>query len=426
MEPPVKPTFKEAFRFWLKLGFISFGGPAGQIAIMHEEVVERKKWVSEEQFLHGLNFCMLLPGPEAQQLATYLGWRLHRTWGGIAAGALFVLPSAVLLWLLAWIYMEWGDVQWVSAVFSGLLPAVLAIIVAAAWRIGKKVLKNRVLWILAAAAFVALFVFKLPFVLVVLGAGLAGWLGGRWKPGQLVALGGHGGADVGQEDGAFFQRGDWIRMLRVTATGLALWWLPVLAVGLGFGFGSIFFQQGIFFSKAALLTFGGAYAVLPYVAQQAVGHFQWLSMEQMMSGLALAETTPGPLVMVLQFVGFIGAWQRPGNLAPLAAGTLGAAVTTWTTFLPSFVFIFLGAPSIERLQKVPRLGAALSAITAAVVGVIANLAVWFGWEMAQGEAVWNLPLAVIFFCLLHFWKWPVPALLVLAAVWGLGFHLATV
>jgi chromate transporter len=419
MTEPSRPAFREAFRFWLKLGFISFGGPAGQIAIMHEEVVERKKWATEEQFLHGLNYCMLLPGPEAQQLATYLGWLLHGAKGGIVAGALFVLPSVLLLWALAWIYMAWGEVRWVSAVFSGLLPAVLAIVMAAAWRIGKKVLKNGAMWFFTVAAFGALFVFKIPFVWVVLGAGALGWWGGRWKPSLFVVLGTPGETAGEPAVSSLFRAGDGVRFLRVLAAGLALWWLPLVATGLVFGFGSIFFQQGLFFSKAALVTFGGAYAVLPYVAQQAVEHFGWLSMQQMMSGLALAETTPGPLIMVLQFVGFVGAWQAASGLPPLAAGTLGAAVTTWATFLPSFLFIFLGAPYIDRLRQIPRLTAALSAITAAVVGVIANLAVWFGWEMARTEAVWNLPLALIFFALLQFHKWSPGAVIAAAAICGL-------
>jgi len=371
------PSFLEALRFWLKLGFISFGGPAGQIAIMHRELVEKRRWISESHFLHALNFCMLLPGPEAQQLATYLGWRLHGARGGIASGALFVLPSAFILFGLSWLYMGGGRWPWLAAIFHGLLPAVIAVVAAAVLRIGQKALKTPALWGLAALSFVAIYFFKISFLLIVLAAALAGFFGPRR----------HFPAGKGHESGKSDDHGTVIlppapkgsvkRSMLVAATCLALWWLPVFAIAQWLGWGSTFAQQGLFFSKAALVTFGGAYAVLPYVAQQAVENHGWLSHAQMMSGLALAETTPGPLIMVLQFVGFVGGWQHPGGFSPLAGAALGAAITTWVTFLPCFLFIFLGGPHIERLGETPRLSAALIAITAAVVGVIISLGVKF-------------------------------------------------
>jgi chromate transporter len=364
-----RPTFREALRFWVKLGFISFGGPSGQIAIMHAELVEKRRWIGEPQFLHALNYCMLLPGPEAQQLATYIGWVLHRTWGGIAAGALFVLPSALILWAMTWAYAVHGGATWVVAVFDGLKPAVLAIVGAALWRIGRRALKSGVLWALAAAAFVCLFFFRVPFPLVVLGAGLAGMLGlVRAAP----------AAGTAGSDPAASAHPNFGRTLRVGAVCLALWWAPVVALAAWLGADHVLVRQGLFFSKAALVTFGGAYAVLPYVSQQAVEAYGWLDADQMLDGLGLAETTPGPLIMVLQFVGFLGAWKLHDPFSPLVAGTLGAGITTWTTFLPSFLWIFVGAPWIERLRSQARLTAALSAITAAVVGVILNLAIWFG------------------------------------------------
>ena len=382
--PPPMPTFVEALRFWLKLGLISFGGPAGQMAIMHRELVERRRWISELHFLHALNFCMLLPGPEAQQLATYLGWRLHGARGGVAAGALFVLPSAVLLWALSWLYMTQGNVGWVAGMFYGMLPAVMAVVFAALLRIGRKALKTPALWLMAVASFVAIFVGRISFLYIILAAALAGALGRRWWPRQFPANAGHeNGSD--EDEASVLQLPTappatvW-RALKITLCCLALWWTPILALGLWQGWGSTLFHQGVFFSQAALVTFGGAYAVLPYVAQQAVEHYSWLSHAQMMTGLGLAETTPGPLIMVLQFVGFVGAWQHSEGLSSLAAGTLGACITTWTTFVPCFLFVFLGAPYVEHLRSRPLLAAVLTTITAAVVGVILNLAVWFSWH----------------------------------------------
>ena len=381
---PAFPSFREALRFWIKLGFISFGGPAGQIAIMHKELVEKRRWISEPHFLHALNFCMLLPGPEAQQLATYLGWRLHGARGGIAAGALFVLPSVVILWALSWLYMTHGDVSWVKSVFYGLVPAVIAIIASAGLRIGRKALKTPALWLVAAGSFVAIFYFKVSFVWIILAAAAIGWLGSRLLPQQFPATQPHGDDADDSEQGFLklppSQAATWLRTLKVVAVCCALWWTPVLLSGVWQGWESVIFREGVFFSKAALMTFGGAYAVLPYVAQQAVEHHGWLTQPQMMSGLALAETTPGPLIMVLQFVGFVGAWQHPGAMSPLLAGTMGALVTTWATFLPCFLFIFLGGPHVEHLRSRPALSIMLTAITASVVGVIVNLAVWFAWH----------------------------------------------
>lgn len=373
------PTFAEALRYWLKLGCISFGGPAGQIAIMHKELVEKRRWISEEHFLHALNFCMLLPGPEAQQLATYLGWRLHGAIGGIAAGALFVLPSMFILFALSWLYMAGGHLPWLAAVFHGLLAAVIAVVAEAVLRIGKKALRSPALWLLAAVSFGSIYFLHISFVFIILGAALLGWVGHRISPGQFPAGKGHGAAKEESECLALppVPPFSWARYAVVTAVCLALWWLPVIALASWLGWSSTQAQQGLFFSKAALVTFGGAYAVLPYVTQQAVETHGWLSHPQMMSGLALAETTPGPLIMVLQFVGFVGGWQHPGALSPLAGASVGALITTWVTFIPCFLFVFLGAPQIERLGQQPRLSAALTAITAAVVGVILNLGVKF-------------------------------------------------
>lgn len=443
--PSPAPSFREALRFWVKLGFISFGGPAGQIAIMHTELVDRKRWISEPLFLHALNFCMLLPGPEAQQLATYLGWRLHGARGGIVAGALFVLPAVVILWALSWLYMSLGHVEWVAAIFYGLQPAVMAIVAAAVLRVGRKALRNSVMWGLAVAAFVALFVFKAPFAAVMLGAGILGWIGSQIAPryfgggkDQAESRGapaaGCGGSsnpaveDLGEE--AAGPRSGWSHALRVVGSGTLLWWGPILLAGWVAGWQSVWFKLGFFFSKAALITFGGAYAVLPYVAQQAVDQHHWLTTPQMMSGLALAETTPGPLIMVLQFVGFAGAWQNPGSLPPLLAATLGAAITTWATFLPSFIFVITGAPFIERLRRVRGLTATLSAITAAVVGVILNLAVWFGihtlWPGGGPVDLFALALATVLFAGMHWRKWDVIPVVMVGGGLGLVWRLLVV
>lgn len=402
---PIKgPTATEALKFWLKLGFISFGGPTGQIAIMHRELVERRKWVGESQFLHALNFCMLLPGPEAQQLATYIGWLLHRTPGGIAAGGLFVLPSVLILWLLSYVYVAHGSVTWIGDAFTGLKPAVVAIVLDAVVRIGRRVLKNAVAWVLSATAFVAIFFLNAPFPLIIFSAGLIGLAGGRFAKKYFLILKGHSGDDSTETAAlraalAASTPPSFARSIRVLVVCLVLWWMPVIAAARLLGSNAAVTQQGIFFSKAAMVTFGGAYAVLPYVAQQAVERYEWLNANQMLDGLGLAETTPGPLIMVVQFVGFVGAWNHPGDLPPLLAATLGALVTTWVTFVPCFLWIFLGAPYVERMRSVESLMAALSAITAAVVGVVLNLAVWFAvqvlWKSGIGPDWFSIAVALV-------------------------------
>ena len=388
---PAPVGFGEALRFWLKLGFISFGGPAGQIAIMHSELVERRRWISEQRFLHALNYCMLLPGPEAQQLATYIGWLMHRTRGGIVAGALFVLPSLFILIALSWVYLRFGDVPVVAGIFLGLKPAVTALVLHAAHRIGTRALKNRWMWGIAAASFVAIFAFDTPFPAIVLAAGLIGHFGARRWPAVFALGGSHGSAHMGYGPAliddhtptpphARFSRR---RLAVVLGIGLALWLLAMAALLLTQGVQGTLTQMGWFFTKAALLTFGGAYAVLPYVYQGAVDSHQWLTGPQMMDGLALGETTPGPLIMVVAFVGFVGGWGRQvlGPDALFLGGALAATVVTFFTFLPSFVFILAGGPLVEATHG--RLGftAPLSAITAAVVGVIFNLALFFGYHV---------------------------------------------
>ena len=414
------PSFAEAFRFWLKLGFISFGGPAGQIAIMHAELVERRKWIAEDRFLHALNYCMLLPGPEATQLATYIGWLLHRTWGGIVAGTLFVLPSVFILWALSFVYAKFGNLPWVASIFYGLKPAMLAIVAAAVIRIGKKALQNEVMWALAALAFVAIYFFRVPFPVIVISAGLIGLLGGKlWKEKFLVIAHKTENVVTPREH----TKPSFTRAAKVLAVCLALWLGPLLLAGSLLGWQHTIVREGLFFSKAAMVTFGGAYAVLPYVSQEAVEKYHWLSAPQMLDGLGLAETTPGPLIMVLQFVGFLGAWHDPGNLHPLFAGTLGALMTTWTTFVPCFLWIFLGAPHIEQLHGNRALTTALSAVTAAVVGVILNLAIWFGVHVlfpAPRQIDWfAVGLSAGIFAGLVKWNWNVVPVILASGVLGL-------
>ena len=389
--PPVV-SFNEAFRFWLLLGFISFGGPAGQIAIMHRELVERRRWVSEKRFLHALNFCMVLPGPEAQQLATYLGWLMHRTRGGVLAGTLFVLPSLALLIALSWIYMAFGQQPLIAGIFYGIKPAVAAIVLHALHRIARKSLGNLFLtpapWALAAMSFIAIWALQWPFPAVVLGAMLIGALLARIAPNALAHGGGHAAAGSAPHPAALIDddtptpphaRFLGSRLASVLAVGAALWLLPMAALLLSQGWSGTLTQMGWFFTKAALLTFGGAYAVLPYVNQAAVEHYQWLSTAQMMDGLALGETTPGPLIIVVAFVGFVGGWTRQvlGPDALFLGAALAGCVASWFTFLPSFIFILAGGPWVESTRGNLRLTAPLAAVTAAVVGVIANLALFF-------------------------------------------------
>ena len=402
-------SFGEAFRFWVKLGFISFGGPAGQIAIMHRELVERRRWLSEERFLHALNYCMLLPGPEAQQLAIYIGWLMHRTWGGIVAGAFFVIPSIFILLALSYVYAKYGQLSSVADVLNGFKPVVVAIVVEAVIKIGGRALKRRIHFLIAAAAFGAIFFLHIPFPIIVLAAGLCGLAGTRFWPESFVATQTKAALPLRRlmDKGASDEtgRGEVLadsasspsfvieddapppahtlpsksRTLKILATGLVLWALPFAAIVWWRGWGSLHAQEYRFFTQAALVTFGGAYAVLAYVTQAAVGSYGWLTNAQAVDGLALAETTPGPLIMVLQFVGFMAAWNHPpGDMGQTASAVTGALITTYTTFLPCFLFIFLGAPYIETLRGNKNLTGALSGITAAVVGVILNLALVFG------------------------------------------------
>ena len=379
-----RPSFGEAVAVWLKIGCLSFGGPAGQIALMHRIVVDEKKWLPEPQFLHALNFCMLLPGPEAQQLATYIGWLLHKTKGGIMAGGLFILPGVIAIMGLSYIYAAYGNVWYIEALFFGLKAAVLAIVIQAVVRVGKRALRNRIMLALAAIAFIAIFFFAVPFPLIIIGAGIVGYLGARSGRPEFAAVE-HGGAK-GQPAAIDSMLGETMpdhvrpnasRALAAGAVWLSLWLMPVAALLIAFGEANVFSQIALFFSKMALVTFGGAYAVLAYVAQQAVEHYHWVSPREMLDGLGMAETTPGPLIMVLQFVGFMAAFRDHGTLSPMLAGTLGGLLATWVTFTPCFLWIFLGAPFIENLRGNKGLAGALSAITAAVVGVILNLSIWF-------------------------------------------------
>ncbi|WP_373991251.1 chromate efflux transporter [Duganella sp. BuS-21] len=388
---PPSISFWQAFRFWLKLGLISFGGPAGQISIMHQELVENRRWISERRFLHALNYCMLLPGPEAQQLATYIGWMMHKTKGGIVAGLLFVLPSLVILIALSWLYIAFGELTIVAGLFYGIKPAVTAIVVQAAHRIGSRALKNNWLWGIAAASFIAIFALNVPFPAIVAVAAAIGSVGGRVAPDKFALGGGHGKA--GQSYGPALIDDDtpipehatfrWSRLARVLAVGAVLWAVPMGLLTACYGWHHTLTQMSWFFTKAALLTFGGAYAVLPYVYQGAVGHFGWLNGTQMIDGLALGETTPGPLIMVVAFVAFVGGYVKAvfGPDALFLAGAVAASLVTWFTFLPSFLFILAGGPLVESTHGELSFTAPLTAITAAVVGVILNLALFFGFHV---------------------------------------------
>jgi chromate transporter len=444
-------AFRTALAYWLKLGFISFGGPAGQIAIMHAELVEKRRWISERRFLHALNYCMVLPGPEAQQLATYIGWLLHGTWGGIAAGSLFVLPSLFILMALSWIYVAFGHVSIAEGIFYGVKPAVVAIVAAAVIRIGSRAIKNVLTLSFAIASFVALAVFKVPFPLIVLAAGVLGYVGSKVWPDSFSLGGGHGSPDEGAATGENGSAGSviddhheilphtrpsWVRFAVHVAVGAALWAAPMGLLYWWQGWNGTHTQMGWLFTLAALVTFGGAYAVLPFVAQNAVAVYGWLRPGQMIDGLALGETTPGPLIMVVSFVGFVGGWQQAGM--DWQGAVLGCVVATYFTFLPSFLFILLGAPFIEQMRGELRLTAALSGITAAVVGVILNLALFFGMHvfLPNVEFSWdtlaNFPtasvdwLAVIVSAtaFVALWRFKIDVLYVVAAcsVIGLAAH----
>lgn len=380
--PPPAPAFSEALRIWIKVALLSFGGPAGQIAVMHRLVVEEKRWIDERRFLTALNYAMILPGPEAQQLAIYLGWLLHGTRGGLVAGTLFVLPGFLAILALCLLYVYFRDLAVVEALFYGLKPAVMAVVVAAVVRIGNKALHNGFLTLLAAAAFVAIFFLDVPFPFIILGAALIGWLGGRRHP-QIFLPPDSAGPEAREPTEAPPVSG-W-RSLRLLAIWLPLWFAPLLLLALWLGPEHLLVTQGIFFSKMAVVTFGGAYAVLSYVAQRAVEDYGWLAPGEMLDGLGMAETTPGPLIQVVQFVGFMGAFRLAENLSPLTAGLLASVVVTWVTFVPCFLWIFLGAPYIERLRSNRALNTALAAVTAAVVGVILNLALWFSLNTLFGQ-----------------------------------------
>jgi len=425
-----KPTFIESFSYWLKLGFISFGGPTGQIAMMHKELVDKRKWISENHFLQALNFCMLLPGPEAQQLATYIGWLMHGTRGGIVAGTLFVLPSIFILMGLSWLYVTMGTVPTVAALLYGLKPAVVGIVAEAVLRIAKKSLRNWFFVIMAAASFVAIYVCSVPFPIIVFGAAALGFAAKQIAP-QLFGSKGTTQSDAGTLIGglaAQIRYTGWRPTLFTAVTWLTVWAVPLIAIWLWKGH-SIFSELGALFSKAAMVTFGGAYAVLAYVGQEAVQHFGWLKPQQMMDALALAETTPGPLIMVNQFVGYVAAYQNPGDISPATAGIVGGLLTTWVTFAPSFLMIFLLAPYIEVLRKNALLSTALTAVTAAVVGVVLNLGVTFTRNAllpdTGGFDWYALAASIVIFIGLQYRHWPmVPVIIGSAAagfIWQMVF-----
>jgi chromate transporter len=383
-------SFYDALKVWAKVGLMSFGGPAGQIALMHRMLVDEKRWISEERFLHALNYCMLLPGPEAQQLAVYIGWLLHRTLGGLVAGTLFIVPGAVVIMTLSALYARYSSLAWMQSLFFGIKAAVLVVVIEAVLRIGKRALRNNVLYSIAGLAFLAIFLLNVSFPIIIAGAALAGLIGSKIAPQMFAAATKSGTAQTNDTvvdrmlDKEHHTDTSKRRTVGLLVMGLILWFAPLLIVAALQGTQSVYFQQGVFFSKLAVVTFGGAYAVLSYVAQEAASHFGWVTPTQMMDGLGLAETTPGPLILVVQFVAFMGAYQNPGSLEPMLAGVLAALLTLWVTFVPCFLWIFLGAPYIEKLRKNTRLNAALTGITAAVVGVILNLAVWFAMHVSFG------------------------------------------
>jgi chromate transporter len=419
------PSFREAIGYWLRLGFISFGGPAGQIAIMHQDIVENKGWISEQRFLHALNYCMLLPGPEAQQLATYIGWLLHGIKGGVVAGVLFILPSMLIIICLSFIYMLFGTQPLVASMLSAIKPAIVAIILFAAYRMGSRILKNSTLWILALGALLAIVILQWPFPVVIGIAALFGYLGGHYQPALFVVKDSHVTSAVPLPEPIPLPAKQWTKiknLLKVLLLGLVLWVLPMLALYLVFGLAAIYTQMALFFSKAALLTFGGAYAVLPYVNQTVVEQFGWLTSAQMMDGLALGETTPGPLIMIVTYVGFVAGWSHGLLDAPIASALLAACVATYFTFLPSFIFIFAGAPLIESTTNHRQLNAALTAISSAVVGVILALALFFAHYVFRlgGSIDWMAILASsLAFVLLYRWKISVMQLVLIFMILGL-------
>ena len=419
-DPLIRPSFREACRLWLKIGCLSFGGPAAQISLMHEELVERHRWVDDKRFQHALQFCVLLPGPEAQQLATYLGWWLHGTRGGVVAGSLFVLPAAALLLILSWGYAIWGAVPWVSAALQGVQPAVVALMGAAVIRLARRWLRSRWHWFMALGTWIGIYQ-GLPFPLLLLLVFLVGILWRRLMPEAVSSIPGEVPRELEVLPGTPLPT--MRSSVRVFLVCIALWWLPVLLAALTLGARHVIVQEGVFFSGASVVTIGGAYAVLPYVAQQGVERFHWVSGSEMMAGMALAEATPGPLIIVLQFIGFLGAWHHPGSLSPLVAGILGAGITSWTTFFPSFLWIFVGAPWVERLQGLKSWEKWMGVVSAGVVGMILNLA----WKLGAATVItaqgtWDgasLVVLVVSFSLLRWGRWPGVAVVVLAAGMGI-------
>lgn len=415
---PSGPSFQDALRVWIKVALLSFGGPAGQIAVMHRLLVEEKRWIDERRFLHALNYTMVLPGPEAQQLATYLGWVLHGTRGGLVAGTLFVLPGFLAILVLSILYASFRELALVDALFYGLKPAVMAVVAAAVVGLGKKTLHNRILVLLAAAAFVAIFFFQMAFPFIIAGAALAGWLGGLFRPQFFLPPGADTSTVIDEAKTPAISR--W-HVLRQLGIWLPLWLIPLAALVYVFGPDHLFVTQGVFFSKMAVVTFGGAYAVLAYVAQRAVEDYGWLAPGEMLDGLGMAETTPGPLIQVVQFVAFMGAFRLVDELSPLAAGLLASVVVTWVTFAPCFLWIFLGAPYVEKLNRNRSLKTALTAVTAAVVGVILNLAIWFSFNTLFGhlreERLYGIRL------LIPIWNsLDLPALIIAAAAFFVLFR----
>ena len=438
-ERPEPAPFLEAFLYWLKLGFISFGGPAGQISMMHQELVEKRRWISEHRFLHALNYTMVLPGPEAQQLATYIGWLMHGVWGGIAAGVLFVLPSLFILMALTWVYLAYGNVPAVEGVLYGIKPAVTAIVVFAAYRIGSRALKNNVLRTMAVLAFLAIFALDVPFPYIVLMAGIIGYAGSHFSPEKFRAGGHH--SESGKSYGPALIDDDtpipkhakfkWVRLILIAVTGLLIWTVVMAMLAINNGWDATLTQMGWFFTKAALVTFGGAYAVLPYVYQGGVENYAWLSGTQMIDGLALGETTPGPLIMVVAFVGFVGGWTKEifGPDSLLLAGAAGASIATLFTFLPSFMFILLGGPAVEATRHDVKFTAPLTGITAAVVGVVVNLAVFFAYHVLwpqgfEGTFEWfSLLIGITAFIALFRYKVGIVSVIGACALVGLGYTL---
>lgn len=436
-QSPESIPFWDAFKFWLKLGFISFGGPAGQIAIMHQELVEKRRWISEKRFLHALNFCMLLPGPEAQQLATYIGWLMHRGMGGLMAGVLFVAPSLFILIALSWIYISYGEVPIVAGLFYGIKPAITAVIIHAAYRIGSRAIKNSMLFTISVAAFLSIFIFKIPFPIIVVAAAIIGFIGGRVIPEMFKQNSGHASEDKSfgpaiiddttpvPSHALFSIR----RLIRACVIGVVLWMIPMGLLNYYYGWDHTLTQMGWFFTKAALVTFGGAYAVLPYVYQGAIENYAWVSPTQMIDGLALGETTPGPLIMVVAFVAFLGGYLNElfGPEQLLLAGAVAATLVTWFTFLPSFLFIFAGGPFIETTHGNLKFTAPLTAITAAVVGVIINLALFFGYHVLwpdgfSGTFDWISAVITLFAtAALFYWKLNLMLVIAICGIAGLIF-----